>query len=140
MLVAQGDKAVVCRYEQIVTRDIRLVVERRPVRLHGLRQLIPEQLGLVRNGPPGGHRHLMHPGLGHLPRSARENRLALLPGIALPVPMIPGGITGRSVAVAEEYVWIVPEHLSAVTLELKTNNTGPSRQYKYNQNQGLNQV
>ena len=94
VFITQGDKAVVCRYEEIVAGDIRLVVERWPMGFNLLRQVIPKQLRLVRDGPPGLHSPLMHTCVSHLAGRARENRLALLPGIALPVPVIPGGLTG----------------------------------------------
>ena len=140
VLVAQGDKAVVGRNEQIVARDVRLVVERWPMGFHLLRQVIPEQLCLVRDGPPRGHGPLMHACLDHLAGSPPEDRLALLPGIALPIPMIPGSITGRAEAVAEKYVWVVPGHPAAVTLGLNNNKVGPSRLHKYSKNQRLKQA
>ena len=139
MFITQGDKTVVCRYEEIVAGDVRLVVERRPMGFHLLREVIPEQLRLVRDGTPGLHRSLMHTRVSQLASSARENRLALLSGIALPVPVIQGGLTGRSEAVGKEYVGPVPGHSASITLGLNCNNAGPSRLYKFSKTQRLKQ-
>lgn len=94
MLPAQGDKSMIHRYEKIVAGDVRLMVEWRTVRLDVHSQPVPKQLRFVRDGTPGLHRSLMHTSLGHLSLGARENRLTLLPGVALPVPVIPCGPTG----------------------------------------------
>jgi len=51
-----------------------------------------------------------------LASSTREDRLAALPGIAPPVPVIPGGVSGRSEAITEEDIWTVQGHIAFITL------------------------
>lgn len=105
MLVSQREESMISRYEQILAGDMCLVIEWRPMRFHLRRETIPGELYGVGDNPPGGQCPAMHVQMLQLARSTDIDGVRTLPGIALVIPMIPGGIACGTVSVTDEYGW-----------------------------------
>ena len=81
------------------------VIGWRPMRFHLRRETIPDELCRVGNSPPSGQCPAMHVQMLQLARSTAIDGMRTLPGIALAVPMIPGGIPCGTLGVTDEYGW-----------------------------------
>ena len=116
MLITQGGEAMVGGYEEILARDVRLVVKRWLVRHSLFPILMPERLrGLVQS-PPCGQRPAMHLQVRQLPGSAWIIPGRTLPVVALTTPVIEGDITHGTVGVTDQDRWLKGRHTALQVL------------------------
>lgn len=75
------------------------------MRFHLRRETVPDELCRVGDSPPGGQCPAMHVQMLQLACSTAIDGMRTLPGIALAIPMIPGGIACGTVGVIHKYGW-----------------------------------
>lgn len=73
------------------------------MRFHFCCQTIPYELCSVGNSPPGGQCPAMHVQMLQLTCSTTIDGMRTPPGIALAIPVIPGGIACGTVGVIHKY-------------------------------------
>ena len=114
MLITELGESVICRYEQIVSADVVVLVEWRPVAVHGKRQHIPLFLNQTIQGTPGLQRTKMHRLGFHLGESTGEFRACTLLPIADTIAVVEGNIADRRPAIREANIGFIPWHISFI--------------------------
>ena len=103
MLIPHQGESVICRYEQIVTRDVRLVVKGWTMRFCRDLILYPLQLRFAIQGCPSGHGPSMYGQMLQLGWGAGIQCLDPPSGITPSIPMVKGHAARRTVGIRKEY-------------------------------------
>jgi hypothetical protein len=112
MLIPELGESVICRHEQIISADMMVFVERRPMAVHSKRQHIPLLLNQAIQRAPGLQRTKMHRLGLHLGECAGEFRIRTLLPIADTIAVIEGDIADRRPAIRETNIGFIPWHIS----------------------------
>jgi hypothetical protein len=111
MLISETSEPVIGTDEQIVTRDVCRIVERRAMWLYSLGQLMPFSLYIVIQGTPCGQSPAMNIQLSQLRVSTGEHQPRAILVIAPTLPMKEGHVSYGTVAVVDYNRWCKPGHI-----------------------------
>ena len=110
MLISEGIEAVIGAHKEILPADMRSAVKWRFMAQCALAVLMPNNLLLLRNHPPGGERPPVNLQGSPLCLRPFERTLRFLLVIALAVQMIEGQVSNGAPTIGNEYGWLEARH------------------------------